>query len=308
MFKPDKISSNLKLKPLFLIGFSFLSLATCAEDNSWVLQTSVNTASGRYVDSIALKSMQSLGFRFSAEKDQKWGLKMGVQSTDIDMQPFVPQKRQNQDDWMLSGYFHLPAGPIPGRLTFQVDTYRTINDAFQAIGSDVSAWAPKVSWQSSALPLNLDLSYGHSSYKGVNSIRQMSAGLQYGFNGARDWIQIRGYRIEDLTPSSALGKEHLTATDIKYTHIIGNHKSWIPNSLTLGVESGKKIYYIDMVSQSIYNLPMLNEGGKNIALNWKVSPKASMTVQWSKNKYRADQPALHHYDFSVLSTQITKAW
>jgi hypothetical protein len=136
----------------------------------------------------------------------------------------------------------------------------------------------------------------------------MSAGLQYGFNDARDWIQIRGYRIENLTPWSALGKKNLTATEIKYTHIIGNDKSWIPNSVTLGLESGKKIYYIDMASQSIYNLPMLNEGGKSIAMSWKISPKTSMNVQWSKNKYRADQPALHHYDFSVLSTQITKAW
>lgn len=279
----------------------------CAQD-AWQLRTSLTGTTGHYLDSITLKNQQGLGIRMSGEKNQSWGVTAGLQSTSIDMQPIVPVHQQIQKDWLLSGFVHVPTTALPGRWTLQLDAYKTSNNATQDISSDVQAFLPQVIWQSYTFPLKIDLSYARSKYKNTDSIYQASAGLAIGFNQAKDWLQLRSYNIKNLTPFSALGETHYSAIDIKLTHLFTGESSWTPTSASLGLERGKKIYAIDVVSQTIYNLSMLNEGGENITASWKISPKTDFNLHWSRNKYLADRPWGHRFFLQTLSANIAKKW
>lgn len=283
-----------------------LSAQASAQD-AWQFSTAVSAMTGHYTDSMALKNQSGLGIRMTAEKNQTWGLTTGLQTTRIDMQPIFPTGQQNQDNWLLSGWVHVPSTALPGRWTFQLDTYKSTNDA-SSNSSDVRTWAPKITWLAFGQPLKMDVSYAHSKYQFTDAIHQVSASVAYGFNDAKDWIQVRSTNIHRLTPAYALGHSSTRATDIRLTHLMSPPSAWAPSSITLGLERGQKIYVLDVDSQYIYNLPMLNRGGENIAASWKLNPQTTLNLQLSKNKYTADQPFTHHFTFSTLGIQLAKAW
>jgi hypothetical protein len=296
------------IKVVLTLVSPYVVQTTAFAQEEWKFQSSLAATTGHYSDAVTLKNQQGLGIRVSGEKNQTWGMKAGLQSTRIDMKPIVPMHQQIQQDWLLSGFVHVPSTVFLGRWTLQLDTYKTSNNAKQDISSDVLAVMPQVIWQSYALPLKIDLSYARSKYKNTNSIYQTSAGLAIGFNEAKSWLQLRGYNVRNLTPISALGQAQYTATDIKFTHLFSNESTWTPASITLGLERGKKIYAIDVVSQNMYNLPMLNEGGENITASWKISSNTDFNLHWSRNQYHADRPWNNIFTLNTLSAYIAKNW
>ncbi len=267
--------------------------------------------SGHYDSAQTMNNQDGLGIKVSGEKDKTWGFTAGLQSTHIDMSRFMPKPTQDQDNWLLSGFTHTPSQTLPGRWTFQLDAHRVTNDATQSISSDVSVFAPQVTWLSYSQPLKLDFSYANSSYKNTAPVQQFSASIAYGFNQAKDWLQVRSYAITNLEPVSALGQSSTRAIDVKLTHILSSHSTFAPQSLTLGIERGERIYVVDMPTQTVYNLPMLNEGGESVAATWKLSPKTDLSLQYSKTRYFSNAPAAlsaHHFTLGTLSAQIATAW
>jgi hypothetical protein len=284
-----------------------LSLA----QDTWQFGSSVTTMKGHYSDSLTMNNQQGLGIRVFGEKDQKWGFTTGLQSTRINMAPITQVATQNQDNRLLSGFVHVPTTPLMGRLTFQLDAHQVSNDATGSISSDVHALAPQVTWLSYTQPLKVDFSYASSSYKNTAAIHQLSAAIAFGFNDAKDWLQVRGYAIDHLTASKSLGLSSTRATDLKLTHFLSANLKWAPATVTLGLERGKRIYVVDMTTQTLYNLPMLNQGGENIAANWKLSPKSDLNLQFSKTRYFADipyAPSAHRFTLSTLSAQLVTSW
>jgi hypothetical protein len=78
----------------------------------------------------------------------------------------------------------------------------------------------------------------------------------------------------------------------------------------LGLERGKKFHAVDMVTQTVYNLPMLNEGGENITASWKVNSRTELNIQASRNRYFSEPTPLpaHRFMLSTLSAQLATAW
>ncbi len=277
----------------------------------WQINSALTAMSGHYDDSQTMNNQRGLGVKVSGEKDQKWGLTAGLQSTRIDMNPFMPKPTQNQDNKLLSGFIHAPSVALPGRWTLQLDAHRVTNDAPQSINSDVKAIAPQITWLSYSRPLKIDFSYANSSYQNTAAIQQFSASIAYGLNQAKDWLQVRSYVINNLEPASALGQSSTRAFDLKWTHMFDSHLKLAPHSLTLGIERGERIYVVDMPTQTVYNLPMLNEGGENIAATWKLSPTTDLHVQYSQTRYFSNvptAPSAHHFTLGTLSAQIATAW
>lgn len=293
--------------------FAILCIApsiAIAQD-AWQLGSSVTAMTGQYADSLTMNNQHGLGVRMTGEKDQKWGFTAGLQSTRIDMAPISPASTQNQDNWLLSGYLHMPTTNLLGRLTFQLDAHKVHNDASQSNTSDVHAIAQQVTWLSYTQPLKVDFSYASSTYKNTPAtIHQLSSAIAYGFNDATDWIQVRSYAINNLTTSEALGQSSSRATDFKLTHFLSGNLKWAPATITLGLERGKRIYVVDMASQTVYNLPMLNEGGENISASWKLGPKTNLNLQFSTTKYYAEPtpPVAHRFTLNTLSAQLATAW
>lgn len=279
--------------------------------DGWQLNSSVTAITGRYADSMILNHQQGLGIRLSGENEKKWGVAAGVLSTRIDMAPITQVSSQNQDSWLLSGHAYKHSIMLPGRWTFQLDVHQVHNDAQKENNSYVRAIAPQVTWLSYTQPLKVDFSYATSNYKNTpSSIHQLSSAIAYGFNGATDWLQVRSYAINNLATSEALGHSSTRATDIKVTHFLKTQTKWEPTTITVGLERGKRIYAVDMVTQTVYNLPMLNEGGENIAGNWKLSSKTDLSLQFSKTRYYAEPTYLpaHRFTLSTLSAQLSTSW
>lgn len=266
---------------------------------------------GQYENSLTMNNQQGLGLRISGENNQKWGFTTGLQSTRIGMTPVTQVSAQNQDNWLIAGYVHQPSTMLPGRWTFQIDAHQVHNDASQNNTSNVRAIAPQVTWLSYTQPLKIDLSYANSNYKNTPAvIHQISSAVAYGFNESSDWVQIRKYEISNLTTTEALGHSSTSATDFKLTHFLKVQNKWSPMYITLGLERGKRIYSVDMASQTVYNLPMLNEGGENIAASWKLSSKTDLHLQFNRTRYFAKPTPLpeHRFTLSTFSAQIATAW
>jgi hypothetical protein len=300
-------------KIIFKAIISVLGCALCASNtanaqDAWQWRSSVTATTGQYSNAMALKSQQSWGLRLTGEKDQTWGWTVGLRSTDIAMQPNLPISSQRQIDGLLSGFFHMHSVKIPGRWTLQLDAYRTTSDAINSISSEVYAISPQMIWQSHSLPLKLDAHYAHSKYKISPVIDQFGLGVTYGFNAAKDWVQLRGNSHQNLTPERALGHQRLSSTEISYTHLFEAGSPWMPSTVTLGLKRGKKIFAIDPVSQTLYNLPMLNEGGESITTVWKLNPQTDLTLNWGQDRYRSAQPAEHRFTLGMLSAQVTRSW
>lgn len=300
---------SIRFFKLFAIIFAAPTLALSQE--GWQLNSALTAMSGHYDGAQTMNNQDGLGIKVSGEKDKTWGFTASLQSTKIDMNRFMPKPTQNQDNWLLSGFMHTPSHVLPGRWTFQLDSHRVTNDATQNISSDVSVIAPQVTWLSYSQPLKLDLSYANSRYKDTALVRQFSASIAYGFNQAKDWLQVRSYAITNLEPASALGQSSTRAMDVKLTHIMDSRSTFAPQSLTFGIEHGKRIYVVDMPTQTVYNLPMLNEGGESVTGTWKLSSKTDLSLQYSKTRYFSNvptAPSAHHFTLGTLSAQTATTW
>jgi hypothetical protein len=282
--------------------------ALACAGNEWKFNTDMSVMTGQFTDSYVLKDQSGQGIRFVGEKNQDWGVAGGMHATRIDMQANVPAPRQHQDNWMLSGWMHTHSTSVPGRWTLQLDAYKTSNDAINSISGDVITLAPKITWAAFGQPLKLDWSYAHSKYKNTEPVYQISGSLAYGFNDRKDWIQVRSYFIDNLNPVLAMGKSRTKAVDIKLMHFLQPSSVWSPAGVALGLERGQKIYSLDVDKQFIYNLPMLNQGGENIAVHWNMSQQTTLHAMLSKNKYTAEQPFKHSFMLTSLAVQIAKSW
>jgi hypothetical protein len=305
------------MKSSFLISsiliLSALPMATFAQDD-WKLSSALTTMTGNYKDAMTMNNQHGSGLRLTGDYQQQWGITAVLQSTRINMMPMTQTATQDQDNWLLSGYLHAPSAFQPGRWTLQLDGYRIHNDAKVGNSDGVRVIAPQVSWLSAHRPLKLDLGFARSSYRDNATIHQFSAGIGFGFNSQQNWAQIRGYAINNLDPRYALGYANTRSTEFKLTQFLPRDIRFAPTSITLGVETGKKIFGVDMLTQTVYNLPMVNKGSENIAATWQLTSNTDLTLFASKTRYFATatvySPYLpaHNFTLRTLSAQLATAW
>jgi hypothetical protein len=299
---------NLPFKTFVIILIApSISLAEAA----WKLNASVTAVTAHYAESLTMNNQHGLGFRMSGEKDELWGFTTGLLSTQINLMDTSLKPTQKQDNWLISSYAHMPSIKFPGRWTLQLDMHQVNNDAQGNFSSEVQAIAPKVSWLSFTKPIKIDASYASSSYKNLTTIHQFNTAIAYGFNESNDWIQISSYSIKHLDNAGMPSQAKKQATDVKLTHIFKNNIQLSPTTVTLGVERGKRMFIIDMATQTLNNLPMLNEGGESISANWKLSSKTDLNLQLNRTRYFADAQymlAAHRFTLNTMSAQIATSW
>ena len=283
-----------------------IASASAMSQDTWKFNAALTHMEGRYKDALTMRDQHGLGFKFNGLYNDKWGLTAGLQTTHIyASQPFP---ETHQDNWLLSGYIHVPSEFMPGRWTLQIDAHEIYNDAKQGNSGGVRVLAPQVTWLSSTRPLKFDASYASSSYRDVPTIHQLATGIGLGFNNHRNWLQIRGQAINQLNPAHAMGYTSTYSSEIKLTQFLSQKISLTPTSITAGLERGKKIYNVDMLTQTVYNLPMLNEGGENIAVHWKLSNDSDFIMYASRTKYASSLPVDHQFRLNTLSAQLKTSW
>lgn len=286
-----------------------LSLPTWASpQENWQFNSAVNAMHGDYNGSLIMNKQHGLGMRLTGEQSNAWGISLGLQSTHIDMQPLVPKATQEQNNWLLSSYGYVSSAAQSGRWKMQLDVHRVFNDALQGNSDGVTAVVPQVSWVSFDRPLTFDVSYAQSHYKNTSTIHQISPSLGFGFNNHQNWFQLRGYLIKNLDPSVSMGLSSGHASDFKLTQFFQSASFWLPQSVTVGFERGKKIYFVDAVTQTLHNLPMRNDGGENIAAVWKLGQKTQLKVQLQQTDYFSNEYTAHDFTLRTLSAQVGHDW
>jgi len=302
----------LKKPTLLLIAIHLLPLGTLQAEQAWQVDTELLHAQGNYHDSYTMNRQRSDGLRVSGEYQKQWGMRAGLVSTTIDLNASLASPPAvHQQNWLLSSYLHLPSSSTLGRWTVQLDAHRIENDTTQGDSNGVHVIAPQIRWASASAPIILGLSYAQSHYKDSPTTRQYTPSIGLGFNQNKYWLQVDLYAIDHLEPSHALGQSSTRGTDIKLTQFLNPGETWKPRSITVGIETGKKYHAVDMTSQTVYNLPMINTGGANITAAWPLSTGTALNLQLNKTRYFAEQlpyvPA-HDFSLSTCSLQIKHAW
>ena len=299
----------MNTKSFMLWLFCLFSVPVLAQAQDGLqFNTAVNAMSGDYNGSLVMKKQHGVGIRLNAEQPNVGGFSVGLQSTHIDMQPLVPKATQDQNNWLLSGYAYAPSTSLSGRFKWQLDVHRVLNDASQGNSDGVTAVVPQLSWVSFDRPLTFDLSYAQSRYPNTRTIHQLSPSVGFGFNNNQNWFQIRGYLIQNLEPSLSMGMSSSHATDFRLTQLFQSPSPWVPQSVTLGLERGKKIYFVDAVTQTVHNLPMRNDGGESVAAVWRFSQSSQVKVQLQQTHYFSNDYIAHDFTLKTFSAQVGRDW
>jgi hypothetical protein len=293
---------------IFLLLSSFCYSALANTPN-WDIDASYTFTSGRYVDSTMMRDQTGAGIRISAEKNSNWGVIAGLQSTRINMSNISPSTQINQDNLLFSTFLHSLTETQPGRLTFQLDIHQINNNSTTGNSDGVRAYATNLTWVSQNFPMKIVASYAKSNYQNTSEVQQFFTGIGLGFNDSKNWAEIRHYKIYDLSPLNALGAEQMQSIEFLITQRIhGGQSSFLPNTITFNSEFGHKIYNIDMTNKILYNLPMRNDGGRNISAIWQINTTNALTLNVGKMHYSSDLPTAHNFTLNTISTQLSTNW
>lgn len=290
------------LKMAILVATSMPAVAPSQE--AWQFRADVNTMTGDYKQAQIMRKQHGQGIRLSGEQQNVWGFSAGLQSTHIDMQPMLPKATQSQNNWVLSAHRYAPSLGLTGRWKMQMDAHRVFNDTLSGNSSGVTALVPRLIWVSLERPLTLELSYARSDYNNSPTIHQFSPSVGLGFNHQRSWLQARAYMIQNLDPSTSMGLSSTHASDIRLTQFFQNTSHWMPQSITLGMERGHKIYFVDMTTQTVHNLPMRNDGGESISAIWKLNAKTQLTLQLQDTSFFSNTFSSHDFSLRTFSAQL----
>lgn len=287
------------------VSLTLANTASHAQED-WQLQTGISLATGRYTNSSLLKNQITKGIRADLQSSTQ-GAAFGYQNTYINFQEAIKQPQQIQESWMLSTYISQVSPELQGQITYKIDTHHVSDKS--AKQADIFILAPQVSWTSYEHPLSLSISTAHSKYQNMSTIRQYGAAIGLGFNNHQDWIELREYLIANLPPEKAEHRTHTIGKEIRLTHITNEISSWCPSRITLAIEFGEKIYYVDMTTQSVFNIPILNRGGQSITAMWQLNTRINFTTQLNQNRYSSSLNGSHNNTrLTTASIQTAYAW
>ncbi len=303
---------TLSLSRSLLLCSILASVSSVAYADPWSFAASLSGTGGDYRDSLARDHMWEAGVRFS-------GTYLDVGDVAVaDTHTYVAMKggthASSQDASLLSGDWHLQPAGMQGVLTLRLDAYHIhSNDTNQTIDR-VTAFAPQLSYLSHDKDWYFDLGYAHSHYTSDLNVQEWTPTFGFAFNQQYDWMQFRGYRILNLNPTLSSGVSHTSALDAKWTHFFGaqsNH--FMPTSFTLGALIGKRVYAVDMDSQTVFNLPDIQEGGLNVTLAWQLAKNTKFLLFVGNAQFKAISTTntanyTNYYGLNVGYANISVTW
>lgn len=288
------------LKHVALLNLALVSSYAFSQPD-WSVQSAINFAKSNYNNSQDLDQQKSSGIRLDFDRGDI-GSTLGFQKTRIDLRPSLNQPQQNQDNWLGSIYKRFPVASLPGQVALKLDTHHLRSSA--PTQANIHVLAPQASWTSAQLPLGLDLSLAHSNYPTMPTVKQYGVAARWGFNQLQDWLEFRQYRILNLDVTQALGNRDTQAHEIRLTHLLNPNTSWQPKRISVALERGEKIFFVDMQSQTVYNMTMLNKGGHSVTSTWPIQPKIDFTLQFNQNKYSLR----NDFTLTTISAQMAITW
>lgn len=267
---------------------------------------------GQYDNALLMNKQNGISLHLEGDYLNLAGFRLGAQSTQINLNPVYglsTASQQNQENYLLSLYVNDDYEMIPGRWTFKLDAHQIKNNSSNNF-SNVSSLAPQIKWLSNSQKIQIDWSYANSSYVNIKPIHQVSMGITYAANDDRSLISTRIYRIRNLDPLIASGNDSLVSTEVRLTHLLGFSEPGLPFAISFGVERGRKIFNVDMTTQVLYNLPMMQVGGETISATWKIDTQSNVTLFAGRSRYLfSPTPAVeNNFRLTTFSAQLKTTW
>ncbi len=272
--------------------------------DTWVLKATPSITSGSYSGSQQRDKISEVGLMISGDYLEQGGVTVGYSNTQVNMKTTSAIK---QDNYVVSGRMNYFPDALTGRLTLRLDGYTVNNNDATGNTSNVTAYAPQISWLSSDGMLYADLGYAKSRYQNQLNASQFTPTIGFALNGGADWVQIRSYLISGLNPVRAANKSSTTALDANWTHYFAPESTFAPSTMSLGVSMGEKIYAVDMDAQSVSNLADLSKGGATVGLGWNIAKDTKLFVLAGQTKY-SDVALNNNYKLNVGYANLTVAW
>ncbi len=294
-----------KLLNNLLIGIGIATLSHAAHADLFNFNAFVMDTEAAYSGSQQRDRLSERGIRLSADYLDQGGLTAGYTKTTVNMKNNATAI--NQNNMLISGRLNFLPDALPGRLTLRLDGHRINNNDATGDTSRVNVIAQQISWLAKDDSLYLDLGYAYSHYQNQLQAYQYTPTVGFALNGGTEWVQLRGYLIEGLNPIRASGKSSTAALETKWTHYFSPEPSLLPNSMTLGVTAGERIYTVDMSAQAVANLADLEKGSANLALSWDISRKVKFFVLAGQSRY--SNPGLSNsYKLNVAHANVSIDW
>jgi len=282
---------------------SSLVIATVSQQavaDTWTVKATPSLTQGSYSDSLARSKISDAGVTLAADYLDQGGVTVGYSNTRVNMKNALDI---NQNNVLVSGRLNYWPDSLGSRLTVRLDAH----DASGNVNA-VTAYAPQVSWLSSDSSVYADIGYANSRYKN-NSLRvqQFTPTVGFALNGGSDWLQVRSYLINGLTPALAANKTSTQSLDVNWTHFLAPGSAFSPSSVTLGVSGGEKIFAVDMDAQMVANLADLGKGSASVAAAWDIAKNTKFTALLSHSRY-TDVALNNNYKLNVLYGNVSVSW
>jgi hypothetical protein len=270
--------------------FFTLLLITCSfsvhSESDITLKLGYQTVDGHYSNASIKESISSKGTIINAEYLED--LNITHTSTDTHIK-FKALSDIIQTSKFTSVGYNLFSDY--GKINRRTD-YQTIdNDDVTGATDDVSV----NSYQVSILPYDesyyAEVGFSKSNYSYANSvfyttpldIKQLNISYAKSVTG-RDWLTFKGYKIKSSDILRTHGKGEFNSVELKYKYFLGENALKVDN-IELSALSGKRIFAVDSVSGSTYNVGDLQTGSLGLSAEWKLSENANLLLSVSREKY-----------------------
>jgi hypothetical protein len=275
--------------------------------SAWTFNGGVSASNGAYKKAVTRDKIQESMVSLSGNFLDQGGLAAHYEKTHYSLKSGGAGTEQVA--LLFSGHLDFKSSDAtPARTTLRLDNHRIYNNDSSGYTDNVVAYAPQLSWLSGDRSQYVDLGLGYSRYQYQMIVRQFTPTLGFALRKQADWIQLRGYYIDGMTPARADGKSKTMALETKWTHTFSLPIKHWPQSMTVGVSKGERRYAIDMDEQTVANLDDLDKGVVSLGLTWELAKKYKLILSAKQSYFYSNAGAGDNYKLNSGSAKLTYTW
>lgn len=265
----------------------------------WTTTAGAQAVYGSYSGSAQRDTITGYGAVVSSDYLERGGFTLGMNRTEINMNPGVEDIDQNA--LFASGKLNFTPDGVAGRLTGRLDVHVIDNDDASDDTDGVKAYAPQVSFLSYDKRRYFDLGYAYSKYRNDLNVNQWTPTVGFALNDGADWVQLRGWFIDPSNTVRAQGKKTTSALEAKLTHWFGTDKPLGLDNVRVSARVGERIYAVDQDAGAVANLSDIQRGGVSLGGEWKFGKSMSVLAILSRDNYHN---SIFSDDYSLTSAYI----
>jgi hypothetical protein len=282
-----------------------------AEQGDWQVRTDLQALYGPYEDSEERDDLANVGVFLHFDYLEQGGISLGYNRTMVGFRNSSADI--DQDQLYLSGRYSMTPDWARGRIGFRIDGHRIDNNDDANGTGDLTIVAPQLSYINLDETFYADIGYASSSYgdalalSGDLTVDQLTPTIGFGFNDARDWIQIRGYLIDYSNPVRAQGISDSIAVEAKWTHGFEGRGILGLEKLVVTGLGGERLYAVDPDSAVLFNVADVQKAGAALAGQWRFDDQNQFVLQAGFETY-TNEAIADDYDSLYLYLNFTHIW